>query len=52
MTSRFPVGHAGGIEATVGELGPRIAALRTHWNVRNVFAFSKRTTTNQISAPR
>jgi glycosyltransferase involved in cell wall biosynthesis len=40
LTTRIPVTQAGGLEASVRELAPRIAERRPSWDVRVVSAFS------------
>jgi glycosyltransferase involved in cell wall biosynthesis len=48
LTTRIPVSEAGGIEASVRELAPRIAALRPAWDVRVINAFAKVATWNRV----
>jgi glycosyltransferase involved in cell wall biosynthesis len=48
LTTRIPVSQAGGIESSVREIAPRIAARRPGWDVRVVNAFTRVAPWNRI----
>lgn len=48
LTSRIPISQSGGIEASVREIAPRIAARRPAWDVRVISAFTGVTAWNRI----
>jgi glycosyltransferase involved in cell wall biosynthesis len=48
LTTRIPVSQAGGIEASVKEIAPRIAARRPTWDVRVVNAFARVAPWNRV----
>lgn len=48
LTTRIPVSQAGGIEASVREIAPRIAALRPGYDVRVVNAFARISALNRL----
>ncbi len=48
ITTRIPVSEAGGIEASVREIAPRIAARRPAWDVRIISAFANVAPWNRV----
>ena len=48
LTTRFPLGQAGGIESAVREIAPRLAAKRPAWDVHTMYAFASVTRFNRI----